>query len=156
MIGQILPNNNERCYSNFSLTFHQLNTPLVQVADGSSVPCSQEIPIAVWSVQGYEFHSNLKVLPLGSYDVILGMDWLEAFSPMKVHWSQKWISIPNGPVQVLLQGHLPESDSGVVVQVFHIASDAAALSQLTVHPSVQLILDEFASVFTEPTGLPPS
>jgi hypothetical protein len=39
---------------------------LVQVADGNSVPCSQGIPTAVWSVQGYEFHSNLKVLPLGS------------------------------------------------------------------------------------------
>jgi hypothetical protein len=40
--------------------------------------------MAVWSIQGYEFHSNLKVLPLASYDMILGMDWLEAFSPMKV------------------------------------------------------------------------
>jgi hypothetical protein len=26
MVRQILPNNNERCYNNFSLTFHQLNT----------------------------------------------------------------------------------------------------------------------------------
>jgi hypothetical protein len=72
----------------------------VQVADGSSVQCSQEIPTAVWTVQGYKFHSNLKVLPLGSYDMILGMDWLEALSPMKVHWSQKWISISYGPVQI--------------------------------------------------------
>jgi hypothetical protein len=29
MIGQILPNNNERCYSNFSHTFREVNTPLV-------------------------------------------------------------------------------------------------------------------------------
>jgi hypothetical protein len=29
MIGQILPNNNERCYSNFSPTFREVNTPLV-------------------------------------------------------------------------------------------------------------------------------
>jgi hypothetical protein len=28
MIGQILPNNNERCYSNFSPTFREVNTPL--------------------------------------------------------------------------------------------------------------------------------
>ena len=111
-------------------------TVSVQVADGSSVPCSQEIPTAVWSVQGYEFHSNLKVLPLSSYDMILGMDWLEAFSPMKVHWSQKWISISYGPIQVLLQGQLPESASGAVVQVFHIASDAAAQNQSPTHPSV--------------------
>jgi len=131
------------------------STISVQVANGSSVPCSQEIPMAVWTVQGYEFHSNLKVLPLGSYDMILGMDWLEAFSPMKVHKTQKWISIPYGPTQVLLQGQLPDSDAGAVVQVFHIASDAAAPAQLAVHPSVQLLLDEFSAVFAEPQSLPP-
>lgn len=60
------------------------STEYVQVADGNSVPCLQEIPTTVWSVQGYEFHSTLKVLPLGSYDMILGMDWLEAFSPYEV------------------------------------------------------------------------
>lgn len=60
-------------------------TVQVKVADGSSVPCSDEIPLAVWSVQGFTFHSNLKLLPLGGFDLILGMDWLEAFSPMKVH-----------------------------------------------------------------------
>jgi hypothetical protein len=29
MIEQILPNNNERCYSNFSPTFREVNTPSV-------------------------------------------------------------------------------------------------------------------------------
>jgi hypothetical protein len=32
MIRQILPNNNERCYSNFSPTFREVNTPLGQLA----------------------------------------------------------------------------------------------------------------------------
>jgi hypothetical protein len=30
MIRQILPNNNKRCYSNFSPTFREVNTPLVR------------------------------------------------------------------------------------------------------------------------------
>jgi hypothetical protein len=29
MIGKILPNNNERCYNNFSPTFHEVNTPFI-------------------------------------------------------------------------------------------------------------------------------
>ena len=70
----------------------------VQVADGTSLLCSQELKEAEWSVQGYTFHSNLKVLPLGSYDMIVGIDWLEAFSPMKVHWLQKWMLIPYGSI----------------------------------------------------------
>jgi hypothetical protein len=28
MIGQILPNNNERCYNNFSPTFREMNAPI--------------------------------------------------------------------------------------------------------------------------------
>jgi hypothetical protein len=31
------------------------------------------------------FTSDLKVLQISSYDLILGMDWLGTFSPMWVH-----------------------------------------------------------------------
>jgi hypothetical protein len=31
MIGQILQNNNKRCYSNFSPIFREMNTPLIQI-----------------------------------------------------------------------------------------------------------------------------
>jgi hypothetical protein len=42
-----------------------LPTPVrVQVADSSSLLCSQELKDAEWSVQGYTFHSTLKVLSL--------------------------------------------------------------------------------------------
>lgn len=57
----------------------------VKIADGATVNCDSELPAVEWSVQGYSFHSTLKVLPLGIYDLILGMDWLEAFSPMKIN-----------------------------------------------------------------------
>jgi hypothetical protein len=36
MIGQILPNNNERCYSNFSPTFREVNTPRVVLVVGNA------------------------------------------------------------------------------------------------------------------------
>lgn len=47
--------------------------------------------------------------PLGTFDLILGMDWLEAFSPMKIHWQEKWMSITYGASSVILQGLLPET-----------------------------------------------
>jgi hypothetical protein len=53
---------------------------------------------------GYSFQSALKVPPLGSFDLIIGMDWLEAFSPMKVHWCNKWMAISYGSSTALLQG----------------------------------------------------
>ena len=87
----------------------QLSVPTsVQIVDGGSVPCSAQIPYAEWSIQGYVFHSTLKLIPIGTYDMILGMDWLQAFSPMKVHWLQRWVQIPYGPHTVVLHGSLSE------------------------------------------------
>ncbi|CAD6211893.1 unnamed protein product [Miscanthus lutarioriparius] len=66
----------------------------VQVANGAVLQCTSHISRASWSVQGYSFTTDLKLLPLTAYDMILGLDWLSSFSPMQVHWQQKWIAIP--------------------------------------------------------------
>ena len=58
----------------------------VRVANGDQLSCGSFIPQAAWSVDGYSFTSNLIVLPLSTYDIIFGMDWLEQFSPMQVDW----------------------------------------------------------------------
>lgn len=74
----------------------------VKAANGQTLQCSYQFPAALWSVHGYTFCSDLKILPLAAYDMIVGMDWLEAHSPMKVHWKQKWMSIPyNGSTAFL-------------------------------------------------------
>lgn len=82
---------------------------VVTVADGSSIQCSSEIPNAKWSVQGFKFHSTLKLLPIGSFDLILGMDWLQAFSPMKVDWTHKIMTISYGSRHITLQGSQDDS-----------------------------------------------
>lgn len=51
----------------------------VRVADGSILQCTSELPHVEWSVQGFKFHSTPRVLQLGTYDLIVGMDWLEPF-----------------------------------------------------------------------------
>ncbi|CAD6340373.1 unnamed protein product [Miscanthus lutarioriparius] len=84
-----------------------LSSPVfVQVANGGQIACSQEIPMAEWFVHQHKFHSTLKVLDIGFYDMIIGMDRLQAFSPMKIHWEQKWMLIPYGSTQIALQGLL--------------------------------------------------
>jgi len=40
----------------------------------------------------YVFLADLTVLKSnGDIDVILGMDWLELYSLMEVHWADKWL-----------------------------------------------------------------
>lgn len=57
----------------------------VQVANGAVLSCASYLPSATWSVQDCSFAMDLKILPLTSYNMILGLDWLSSFSPMQVH-----------------------------------------------------------------------
>lgn len=66
----------------------------VRVADEGELLCSSVVPGCSWCSQGHEFKIDLKVLALGTYDAILGMDWLEANNPMTVDWKAKLIQIP--------------------------------------------------------------
>lgn len=76
----------------------------VRVANGHTLHCTSHIPAAIWFLDSVQFQSDLKVMPLSSYDMILGLDWLEKCSPMKVHWGQQWISFAYQGSSVFIQG----------------------------------------------------
>lgn len=60
-------------------------------ADGGLMVRDKKVSQLAWFIQGYHFLSNAKVLPLKCYDLILGEDWLEEFSPMTVDYRLKTI-----------------------------------------------------------------
>lgn len=64
----------------------------IRVANGTILMCTHELQQCPVYVQGHCFTINLKILPLQSYDVILGIDWLQQHSPMEVDWKEKWLS----------------------------------------------------------------
>lgn len=61
----------------------------VTIADGGKILCNQVVANLEWWCQGHTFSIDLKVLSLDSYDMILGMEWLEDFSPMWIDWKRK-------------------------------------------------------------------
>jgi hypothetical protein len=40
---------------------------------------------------GLALSIGAKLLEIGAYDLILGMDWLERFRPMMCDWLEEWI-----------------------------------------------------------------
>lgn len=76
----------------------------VKVTNGALMQCSSIVLSCPWPIESYCFHQDLKLLLLDSYDLILGMDWLESFSSIKIHWKHKWLLIPYYDHQMLLQG----------------------------------------------------
>lgn len=128
----------------------------VQVADGARLNCDTHFLDLVWSVQGFSFSSDFKILPISSYDAIVGMDWLTSFSPMYINWQQQWLVIPYQGVSVLLQGANNAVPDGTVIQLCTVTDTELTLSQsLEIHPKIQPVLDEFSALFSIPVDLPP-
>ncbi|XP_044326292.1 uncharacterized protein [Triticum aestivum] len=145
----------------------------VRVANGGEMRSDQEIPSCQWSTHGVQFQTNLKVLPLGSYNVILGIDWLACHSPMQVHWQEKTMQFEYGGQQVQLQGakadvtqcqmlsgeelNLLLQRAGVarILQLCTVQTDTVQATEMPVPQSVQQLLNEYEHLFGEPTGVPP-
>jgi hypothetical protein len=131
-----------------------VDTPIsVQVANGTKLTCQLEFKDSWWSVQHCCFQSTLKVLPLQFYDMIVGTDWLDQFSPMQVHWQQKWMLIPYEGQWIKLQGELPLDYEETMLEVHFLLKDFKAAD---IPPPIQALIDKYGTVFQPLVGLPPS
>ncbi|RLM69449.1 uncharacterized protein C2845_PM17G09550 [Panicum miliaceum] len=128
----------------------------VAVADGSAIQCNSQFCNLQWSSQGCHFTSTARVLPLVHYDMIVGMDWLESFIPIQIHWKQKWMLIPYEGSFSLLQGIIADVPVGSMVQVCAVLVTESKPVELNVPPELRALLEEFAAMFEARTGLPPS
>lgn len=127
----------------------------VKVANGGLMACVSAVSQATWTIQGCVFQQQLKILPLQSYDIILGMDWLEHFSPMKVHWRHKWMIIPYAGSSAVLQGQSSDCDQELLIQINTISQQSSSDGVSELHPDIAKLLEQFQVVFASPTALPP-
>jgi hypothetical protein len=70
---------------------------------------------------------------LGSYDGIIGLDWLAWHSPMEANWDKTWIKIPYGSARVTLIG----DNQGEIAYTLVERSPIIAEDSLPIHPLVQ-------------------
>lgn len=130
----------------------------VQVANASHLCCSSELVDMVWYLNDYQFQSTVRVLPLSSYDMIVGMDWLTTHNPMMVHWADKWLTIPYQGSTVKLCGLHSGDLQCAVMELCHMVHLPDKEQTLISHlpEPLQHLLDKFAHVFAHPQGLPPA
>jgi hypothetical protein len=162
-----------------SALVHKLKPPVtaiptlkVKVAGGAYMYCDTMVPNMHWWLQGHTFSHDMRILPLGGYDGILGMDWLEQQGLMNCNWEEKWISFNHQNQQIQLQGIQATTVSSFkalsveqLVKGFK-GNDIWAVAELclvenqlqvsaVIPEEIQSILTEFAEVFQAPQGLPP-
>ncbi|WVZ50251.1 LOW QUALITY PROTEIN: hypothetical protein U9M48_001525 [Paspalum notatum var. saurae] len=127
----------------------------VQVVNGTRMQCSAQM-LSGLSVQACSFISNLKILELHHFDMIVGMDWLEQCSHMCVHWKQKWLDIPYQGATICMQGLVPSLPEGSVIAVCTPALDEQQVVVDKLQPEMRQLLLQYSDVFDKPTGLPPA
>jgi hypothetical protein len=143
----------------------------VKVANGQFIVCDSIVTNLPWTSQGHTIHTDLRVLNLDAYDGVLGMDWLDAHSPMTCQWKEKAISFDHQGFWITLQGVTldntppPQQMDLQLLQQFEAHNEIwamAVVEQLpdgqttsATPPALQMVLTEFADVFAEPEGLPP-
>jgi hypothetical protein len=113
----------------------------------------------------------MRVLPLGAYDAILGVDWLKRHGPITGDWEKKTLRITNMGKRITLQGvqqatstsvrelpveQLVKWSKGNEVWALAVLQPEQTTSTTGVPKEIQSVLDEFSEVFAEPTSLPPS
>lgn len=110
-----------------------------------------------WSVGECAFHSDFRVLPLGSFDVVVGMDWLAAHSPMQIHWQDKWMTIPYQGRFTVLQGLQTATPEHLFLHIEAVQSvQSVEASQPLLPVELQSLLDDYSDLFDAPTSLPPT
>jgi hypothetical protein len=129
----------------------------VQIVGGEFLQSTCTLQSVPWSVEPCTFCSNFRVLGLSAFDAIVGVDWLQSFSPMQVYWEHKWLSIPYNGSWSVLQGIDAVTPESVYLQLF-LTSDSNSVDALTepLLPQIQDLVDSFASLFEPPSSLPPS
>jgi hypothetical protein len=128
----------------------------VTAANDTQLICEQEFKHLQWTVQQCSFFSDVKVLPLSQYDLIVSMDWLMKHSPMEIDWKYKRILISYGSERVLLQGVLAALPAGSVLHVTAVTDDLSNGSEPSSPPAVTALLAEYQDVFSPPAGYPPA
>jgi hypothetical protein len=139
----------------------------VTVANGAKILCAYELPNLMWGIQGHTFQCSFKIIPLGCYDAILGMDWLSSHSPMNIHWVEKWLQFEHDGNTVQLQGiqnHTTWGSPISTVQLHAMQKHDAILHLVELHavedngdaqadipnpipPAIQEIINKFHAIF---------
>jgi hypothetical protein len=124
------------------------------VAGGGVLNSPGILQNALWFIDDYSFTANLKLLPLIHFDMILGMDWLEQFSPMHVHWKHKWIQFQYGESEITLQGLFHSSSEPILTQIYFVATNHTAPELTDLPEDLQHLIQQYKHLFEPPVGLP--
>ncbi|XP_044356666.1 uncharacterized protein [Triticum aestivum] len=118
-----------------------------------------------FSLQGTQFSTDLRVLQLQGYDVILGADWMASFNPVELDFDemQVKITLKTGEKKIFKDESLPSVAVQELETVEELSKEPVCgavlilnrIADTLVPPPVQQLLNKYTPVFSTPSDLPP-
>ena len=146
-------------------------TPIqVRVAGGGLLLCNRVIKDFQWLINNHSFSADLRVIDLGGYDAVLGVNWLAPFGDTVCNWKDQTMTIVHNGEAIQLSGvqhslgstaleasadQLAKWYAGNDIWATALVSVTPPENSETVPPEVAVVIERFESVFGEPTELPP-
>jgi len=143
----------------------------VGVANEQYLLCPAMCKDFSWSLLGETFTTDVMLVTLGNYDMVLGIQWLASLGPILWDFEKLRMEFKKDGRRVVLRGtqktDMEWLGSKKLQQTMHKASQLFALqvqpvnpavegcSKTTVPPEVQGLLNAFEDVFEEPRSMPP-
>lgn len=140
----------------------------VIVADGTKLTSKAMVKDFHWAMHGTDFSSDLRLLPLGGCDMVLGVQWLSTLGPVLWDFQNLQMEFTAfGRKHVLKGGHTPIVQLVDAKQMSHlikkrpqgVMAQVCSLQAMTtneVHPDLNKVLQTFDDVFCTTPGLPPA
>ncbi|XP_042059320.1 uncharacterized protein LOC121803777 [Salvia splendens] len=153
---------------------------MVDVADGNRLECQSMCKGMQWFLRGTPFITDVLLLPLGSCDMVLGIQWLETLGV--IQWDFKNLTMDftlNGRRHLVRGGHnelqvhkvsekemnkLLIHNEGIQLCCIRVTEERTptllsveqnAETEASLPTDVQLLLEEHKAIFAEPSSLPP-
>ncbi|XP_027151895.1 uncharacterized protein LOC113751950 [Coffea eugenioides] len=148
-----------------------IGNPLtVRVANGEQLESRQLQGAVQWEMQGNKFTHQFNTLKLGSCHMVLGVDWLARYSPIKFDFRQLSMRFLQGRQPVELKGEVSKLKLKAIKgskltkwrkkQAYGISAQLCVLEEgkedtEVIPAEMKSLLDKFEGVFAEPQGMPP-
>ena len=97
----ISPNLVEKCHLKKSKLE---TTSLVQLATGAKRKITKFVKVCPLEMNGMKTFEDINILPLGSYDVLIGMDWLDAHHAVLDCHNKNYTCLDEEGNQVTIKG----------------------------------------------------
>ena len=81
---------------------HVASSQVVKLADGSTQLANKLVEAFSLSISNRNMKENLLVLPIESFDIILGMPWLKRHNPI-IDWETDTLTFPLTPLQKIIK-----------------------------------------------------